>query len=169
VWGVAMEQSITKSLISGFLICLVFFGAMTGCGKKTLNGDEEQLAMADYERKNVLLIEKGEGAFFYPMSDGYFYPVEVPQPEFIETIPLKVKVLFLHKEKSVAVVVEKLRNSSDLNVGTLVVEYLVDEQWKAVTEAHWKDTKCYGYLEETDNLQQLDNGKVRVMIKGTNK
>ena len=109
----------------------------------------------------------GEKQFLFPMK-GYLYPVYMPEPRFLESMPMQVQVKYLINGKDDTVVVKDLVRPATISDNDFKVEILQNTKWQAIDNVHWHNGHFLAQQGNKPVWQALDTGLIRIkMIEGT--
>lgn len=111
----------------------------------------EKKGPLEQEKITVALINEGQKSFFYKLSDGYFYPIEIIEPVFIETLPLKIKANLFHQKRVASVVVEKLVPVKYEADEILEVEVFIEKAWRKTFDGHWDSKQYVARMKDSDS------------------
>ena len=120
---------------------------------------------------NILVLEsrivdaatQGEKQFLYPVN-GYLYPVYMPEPRFLESMPLQVAVKYLITGKEDIVVVKELVLPADLRTDKLMVEILENKKWKSLKNIHWHNGHFLAQQGNQPVWHALDPRVIRIRL-----
>lgn len=146
----------TIKMFSVIPVLLVLLFSMVSCTQKVskenvmyrnTNHNQELIGQKD----NIVgMINNGEKDFLYKLSDGYFYPVEIVEPIFIETLPPKIKTILLHQKRVVALVVERLVPITFQLNELSEVEVFIENEWKTTFDGFWESKQYSAKIVDSD-------------------
>ena len=120
---------------------------------------------------NILTLEsrivdaatQGEKQFLYPVN-GYLYPVYMPEPRFLESMPMQVPVKYLITGKEDIVVVKDLVLPAKLKSDNLMVEILENKKWKPLKNIHWHNGHFLAQQGNQPVWHALDPRVIRIRL-----
>ena len=132
----------------------------TLCSQPTAPND----SLLARESRIVDAAMKGEKQFLYPLK-GYLYPVFLPEPRFMESLPMQVEVTYLITGKSDSVEVKDLVRPASMPIDQMQVEILNKKSWQTVANVHWFNGHFLAQQKNKPVWYALDPSTLRIKIK----